>query len=483
MSSPPRHITLLICVWLCACRFADAQETPPATYNERPIHAAQAEAAHRGNLAKFKDVDHVLVLPGLFADRQQKRVEIFVEATGIEPQTIVEFLLIDAASSKGYEALLWSHARPSDIHRALEFIGMTPGKRFHPGKLQFWPKAERVLTGIGAVGDDKRIPLESLIIDKVTGRVLPAAGFVFTGSMTVSKPGMPDKKSYAADVIDPKSVVSIFNDATCVLDVPRRAPQNAVYGKQLVAPAYRFKKHELLTVTLEPELKDGKKRVVDLSLVVKPDSGADPKLPVAFELVDSRGKAVTERRGLADVLSALGALKRDGRDPFVSVRFGSDLKLGVVRQVCRLVQAIDTERGIRVEPPAKGQIYYEAFLPSARLLDRNTRVVDPWEAHLQRDKSGRLDAKLMQHRSKFVNGKSEETVRSEDVASSAGLRKHLDAEAARRKKEGRRPGPRVLLVFGDSEFKYGQLVEFLTPAMTTHNVVHVFLNADSHERD
>lgn len=483
MKIPLKNSSLVMLLWLSVCRFGDAQQTPPAGYNELPKHAAKAKAAYRTNLAKFKHVDHVLVLPGLVADRKIKRIELFAEATGIRPETIVEFLLIDAASSKGYEALLWSHAKPSDIHRALEFIGMSPGERFHPGKLQFWPKGERVLASVGVADGGERIPLESLIFDKTTGQSLPATGFVFTGSMTVSKPGMPDKKSYAADVIDPKSVVSIFNDATSVLDVPRRAPQNAVYGKQLVAPAYQFEKHQPLTVTLEPEYKDGKKRVVDLSLRVKPTSDAASKLPAAFELSDLSGKAVTEREELADVLSALGRLKRDGRDPFVSVRFDSEMKLGVVQQVCRLIQAIDTERGIRVEPPADGQLYYEAFLPRPQLLDRDTRIVDPWEVHLSLDESARQHAKLVQHKSRFVDGKRAETVTSKNVSNGKGLRMHLDTEAAQRKKEGRRPGPRVLLVFGDAELKYRPLVEFLKSAMSTHNVIHVFLDADPVERE
>ncbi len=480
MKSLPNNFSLVVAVWISTCQFGNAQETTPAGYNEVPIHAAKAKAAFRENLAKFKDSDHVLVLPGLVADRTTKRIEVSVEATGIKPQTIVEFVLIDAASSKGYEALLWSHARPSDIHRALEFIGMSPGERFHPGKLRFWPKAERVLVNVG-VGDE-RIPLETLVLDKTTGRGLPATGFVFTGSMQVNKPGMPDKKSYAADVIDPMSVVSIFNDPTCVLDIPRRALQNAVYGKQLVAPAYQFEKHQLLTVSLEPEHKDGKKRVIELSLRVKAGDDVAAKLPAAFELVAASGQPVTEREELADVLSALGRLKRDGRDPFVSVRFDSALKLGVVRHVSRLIQAIDTERGIRVGPPAPGQLYYEAFLPRRQLLDRKTRIVDPWEVHLRHDESGQLQAKLTQHQSRFVDGKEKETVRSKDVLNAVGLRNHLDEEAAQRKKDGRRPGPRVLLVFARRALKYGELVEFLTPALNTHNVVHVFPDAEPDER-
>ena len=453
---------------------ASAQEKLPEEYSERPAHAAQATAAYHVNCEKYKGVDHILILPGLIADRRQKRVQVFAEATGIEPGVIVEFLLIDAASSKGYEALLWSHARPSHIHRALEFIGIQPGAPFRPGQLRFWPKGERVLAGIGAVGQVGRIPLESLIVNKSAGRSLPAAGFVFTGSMMVQQSEMPVEKAYAADVLEPRSIASIYNDSTAVLDVPRRAPQHLVYGKQLVAPACQFGKNELLTITFEPEYKDGRKRVVDVSLSVAPAKETTTNSPIEYELADANGRPLTERRALPDVLGVFGAMKRDGHDLFVSVRFSAELNLEAVRGICRLLQAIDTERGIRIEPPSEDQLYYEAFLPDYGLLDRERRIADPWEVHLASDSVGALSAELTRHESKFVDGERLATVETNGVSSGKALRKHLDAEDARRKSAGQRPGPGVLLVFADSELSYGLLVEFLAPAMKTHKVVHVF---------
>lgn len=474
------RISPLLAVFLVA-RIVTAQDSPPSGYNERPAHSAKAAAVFETNRAKYGASEHVLVLPGLVADRETKQIEVLAEATGIKPGVIVEFLLIDAASSKGYEALLWSHARPSDIHRALEFIGMRPGEPFRPGKLRFWPKGERVLTNVRAAGDDDRIPLESLVVDQTTKQTLPATGFVFTGSITVHKPDMPDEKAYAADVIDPRSVASIYNDSTAVLDVPRRALQHLVYGQQLVAPTCRFKKNELLTVTLEPEYKDGRRRVVDVSLDVTPADKQAATRSVEFELTDTRGRALTDRRKLADVLGVFGEMKRDGHDPFVSVQFSAGLKLGTVRDVCRLLQAIDTERGIRIEPPAKDQLYYEAFLPDPGLLDRERRIVDPWEVHLTADADDSVSAKLTRHQSRFVDGERVVSVETHDVPSAKALREYLDAEDARRKSLEQRPGPRVLLVFAHPEVSYGLLVKFLAPAMTTHNVVHVFPKRESGE--
>ncbi|NQT36672.1 MAG: hypothetical protein HQ581_04235, partial [Planctomycetes bacterium] len=74
--------------------------------------------------------------------------------------------------------------------------------------------------------------------------------------------------------------------------------------------------------------------------------------------------------------------------------------------------------------------------------------------------------------------KYKSTTTTFNVDTPAALRRQLDADAARRKKAGRRPGPPILLVFADADLKYGQLLEFLGPALATHNMIHVFLESE-----
>jgi len=450
------------------------QPERPAQYGEMPIHASRVTDRYESDRVKFRDDANILVLPGLIADRKSCRVELTAEATGIASQTIVEFLLIAADSDKGYEALLWSHAKPSDVHRALEFIGMKPGEPFHPGKLRFWPKGERVIASVAAEGDSAPVRLESLVIDKSTERTLPETGFVFTGSMTVTSAGDSTRQEYAADVMDPKSVASLYNDPTTVLDIPRRARKAAVYGSQLVGPDGGLRKNELVTITLEPE---SKKRVVDLVLDIrmKKPTEENPSSPqVEFLLTDTSGKPVVDETELPAVLAYFSKLVEADRDPFVSIRFDPALPLTALTQVCKFLAMIDTERGIRIEPPESGQLYYEAFLPNRRLLQPESRVVDPWELHLKHD-GDTVKAVLELHKSAMVDGKIVVKETSHQVDSLEALRRRLDEDAARRKAEGRRPGPPVLLVFVNTRFTYGQLADYLTPVMTTHNVIHVFI--------
>lgn len=468
-------VLLLVTASTAQDNLADqSQQEHPAVYGEFPIHTEQVKAAYKANLEKYKGNEDILVLPGLVADRQSHRVALSAEATGIAPDTIIEFLLIAPDSDRGYEALLWSYARPSDVHRALEFIGMKPGKPFHPGMLRFWPKGERVIAHIAADNSDKRVPLESLVIDKNTGQSLPEVGFVFTGSLMVTSAGDSTRQSYAADVMDPKSIASLYNDMTTVMDIPRHASKEALYGTQLVGPNYTFDKNEQVTISLQPEREQ---RVVDLTLDIRESKDStknESQLPGEFLLTDENGDHLTEQPELPSVLGVFGSLVEKGRDPFVSVRFDLKLPLTDVRKVCKLLDMIDSDHGIHIEPPAAGQLYYKAFLPSLTLLDRQRRVFDPWEVHLGLA-GNKINATLMLHESAMIDGKIKTKETSIEVDSAETLSQQHDEDAARRKAAELRPRPPVLLVFAESNLTYGQLVNFLAPTMKTHNVIHVFL--------
>ena len=112
---------------------------------EAADESALAASAAQAKLRKKKRAEHrkayegnsdVLVLPGLVADRKERKVDILVEATGLAGGAVAEFLLVDQSSSHGYEALLWSFAKPSDVHAALLFIGLRPGAPYNPRALR-----------------------------------------------------------------------------------------------------------------------------------------------------------------------------------------------------------------------------------------------------------------------------------------------------------------------------------------------------------
>ena len=261
------------CFLFCAAAVAADSETAPASgLAERvaDIHLVHLEKA-RGN-------SDLLALPGVLADRKSRRVHVYAQATGVGPQDIVEFLLIAANSGHDYEALATVFAKPSDIHRALTFIGLQPGRPVNAEKLCFWPKGERVIATVAGLPPGSAygpFGFDTLLLDKVTGEPWIENGLVFVGSEYVDSPDNPAESVYAADIFGPNSIVSTYNEPTTVLDVPRQAPQSVVYGRQKLNSECLPPENVLLEIIVEPEKKDGKKRVVDLELAAQLRAGAE----------------------------------------------------------------------------------------------------------------------------------------------------------------------------------------------------------------
>ena len=202
----------------------------------------------------------MLVRPGLLANKGEKWVRIWARATGISSNDPLEFVMIPPDSGKDYEAATIAFVKPSDVHAALEFIGMKGGRPVSYMNDRCWPKGERVIVHAEFLQQGKmvRVRVEDLISNVQTKKTMPQTGFVFTDSFWIDGPN--GKRIYAADETDSKSIVSNYNDRSTVMDVPRQAPQSAVYGTQKLNPAYQLPLGTPIQFTLEPEHKDGKLR-------------------------------------------------------------------------------------------------------------------------------------------------------------------------------------------------------------------------------
>ena len=333
-------------------------EDAPPDYGGMPKRRAESDAADAKNRTTHANSPNVLVLPGLVADKEARRVEVLAETTELEPGAIIEFLIIDQTCGRGYESLLWSFARPSDIHRALEFVGMNAGKPFHPKEFRFWAKGERVIASLRKkTGKDAKdaaegggaIRLESLILDKRTGRQFEQSGFVFTGSYRIPSEAPAHGGAYAADVFEPKSIGSIFNTRLTVLDVPTRSLKGDVYGKLVLHPDAEFRPHELVTLSLEPEKKDGSRRVADLKMAFRKSEVH----PVHLRDVTS-GEALT-KGSIAHSLAEFERLASAGKDLFVQLDFADELSVEEARTYANLIKTIDKEAGFGSSRRLKGR--------------------------------------------------------------------------------------------------------------------------------
>jgi hypothetical protein len=479
---PWLRLVLLLCALSPALH---AQDSDP--YRSKPKgHAENKQAAtraHETNLKKFAGNPNVLVLPGLVADKAKKRVEVLVERTGVGRDAPCEFTVIAESSDHAYEALLIAFAKPSDVHRALEFIGTKAGESFDPATLRFWAKGEAFLLSL-ARSNEPPFRLETLLLDKRTGKPLPAEGFLFTGSRLLPDRDDPTKKVYAADEHQPKSIVSLFNSPFSVLEVPYSAAKGEVYQNTIVNPAHEIAEGALLTLIFEPVSKDGSKRVKDLVLEVQSaQASSDKTAPDAEHLkllsvqLKDADTLLNEPPTLISAIARLAALDRQRHDHFLSVRFGGNVALGQARSLARILSTIDREQGIRIDPPPPGQIYYRAFTPDRELLDRDARLDHPWELSLS-EADGRVAGRLLWVNSVWKDNatRSELEFVERPVADPQALRRELDAEIAQARREQRRSKPEVIMVFAPSTLTYGKLMAFLEPALPTHRIVHVYLD-------
>ncbi|MCX6996119.1 MAG: YdjY domain-containing protein [Kiritimatiellaeota bacterium] len=282
----------------------------------REKNKARVADAYAANLKKYKDDGQALVLPGLVADRKRRRIEIAVESTGLGPDAPCEFMVIGETSGHGYEARLSALAKPSAVHQALRFIGREPGEPYNPDALRFWPKGEPLALTL-LRPQQPSIRIEKLIKDQRTGKTLPEAGFLFTGSRMVEQFEHPEKKVYAADEYDPKAIVSLFNSLDAVLQVPYLAPQGAVYANCVINPDVALPEGALMTLVIEPVNPNEARHIKNLVLRVEPGPAAAPRPATDMDRLNSLSVQLQEadtvlnkEPRLRAVLEAITALDR-----------------------------------------------------------------------------------------------------------------------------------------------------------------------------
>src|SRR2546430_647439 len=424
---------------------------------EKPDLAAIAsKQAYDQNLKQFNDNPDYLVLPGLLANRKDKTVRLYGRATGLGAGDPVEFFIIPADSGKDYESLTVAFVKPSEVNRALQFIGMKPGRCVNYNNNEYWPKGERVLMSVEWA--THRVRAEELVLDTRTKKTLPLTGLVYAGSHTI-KPEDGGKEMFAADVSDSRSISSVYNERSTVLDIPYQWPQGQVYGALKPNPDHKLDAGQPIQIVLEPEHKDGKTRIRDLALkVLQKDR---------FTLVDSSNKPIASEIDLVHLLAEFGKYTETGQDPFVTIDVAPNLNLQQVHEFFSLIQTLDRENGIRVEAPPPGQLYYRAFFPEEQWRDRTKRLGRPWELHPNvGNANGSLSGTLILPPDDIDNNGGQSDLKFV-VQSPEELAKTL-------KEKSDRWSPTVY-IFATPEIKYGALLDFIRPAMKTHPGVYIFL--------
>jgi hypothetical protein len=489
------HLYTLICFFfssaLVGCAIEDAAAQPETIKPSLTNNLILVEQTFKERLEKYKDNDDIMVCRGLIADRKTKKITIQGQSTGIKGGETAEFFLIAEDSGNDYEAAAITFAKPSDIHKALLFIGAEQGRDVNIKDMQFWPKGERLLLTLrpdpALKLNFKSVRIERMIMNIRTEKSLSESGFIFIGSKYIEKKDAPGKKFYSADISDPKSVVSNYNEPYSVLSVSYPATQNEVYNIQRMNKEYVIPAEGFFEIDIEPEYKDGKKRVKDLALRMQnPENEAGSGIDkVVFQLKDKDGRILNKKSDMNSILALFVSIVKDGHDPCVLLKFDDKLTIETISQLCGILSSIETQSGIRVEAPPEGHIYYKAFTPVEDQRDRANRIVQPWELYLSSTDSG-------------VTGKFTivEEIWPEDLSILKPDLNPVDIEVpdpetllkemkkgleAKRAKDI--PAPGAIFVFIDKSIAYGELLRFLKPVLPIQSIIYVYLNEQAEIRE
>lgn len=449
---------------------AAAQDDAPAPWRQTNLDVVAA-ATLRDQASASNNTD-LLVRRGLLANRKEGTVRFWAEATGIEGKE-TEFFLISEKSGHDYEALAIAFVQPGDVREALAFLGMTPGTPVDPTACRFWPKGERVRvlftwTPPSLAGEPvavQSVAAENLIFDKARKAPLPAAGFVFTGARQLPLPQDPGRTGCSADLFDPHSIASAYNDPDTLLDVPHQATKDVVYGWLFPNPDYRFAKGQLIEVLLQPERTDGTRRVRNLTLQASPGEGTNA--PPRFTLAGLDSPPRLETRDVGALLGAFQSCTNRHQDPFVSFTPDPALPLAQVRLVCALLEMAENQATLRMEPPAEGHLYFRAFLPAEKFRTRENWIVKPWELDLTQTTSGATGV-VTSVSEKWEKDNSEPTllVEPRPVPSPDALNTFL---------AGQKIEIPVMVIHAPASLSYGVLTAYARALLPTHPTVWVFL--------
>jgi hypothetical protein len=110
---------------------------------------------------------------------------------------------------KAHETVVNFDVKPSDVHKALESLGLKAGKPARgEGAVASGPEVKIFLEVPGLGGISRRIPIEKTLLDKKTGKTMPPLKWIFTGSvMKQIDPAKPEL-TYAADMTG--TLIGIF---------------------------------------------------------------------------------------------------------------------------------------------------------------------------------------------------------------------------------------------------------------------------------
>ena len=171
---------------------------------------------------------------GLVVDLTKKTVTIPCKVAPRKLPNLSEVYPIEVVASfgapkgqKAHETVVTFEVKPSEVHQALEKLGLKPGK---PAKGDGGvPEGPEVLISIELIGPGgiaRKVPVERALVDRRTGKSMPKMKWLFTGSTHKQVDPAKPEKVYAADqtgtliAIFPVTDETVFQSSLTMKDEP-----------------------------------------------------------------------------------------------------------------------------------------------------------------------------------------------------------------------------------------------------------------------
>lgn len=157
---------------------------------------------------------------GLVVDKSSRTVTIPAKVAPRKLPNLKEIYPIEVVATfpapkgqKAHETIVTFDAKPSEVHKALEGLGLKAGKPILGEGTATGPEVLIFLETSGEDGKAKRIPIEETLIDKKTGSKMPSVKWLFTGSAFKFPDPEKDDKVYGADLTGTLiTVLPVTND-------------------------------------------------------------------------------------------------------------------------------------------------------------------------------------------------------------------------------------------------------------------------------
>src|SRR5262249_53408415 len=110
---------------------------------------------------------------------------------------------------KAHETVVTIEAKPGEVHKALETLGLKPGKPV-VGDVKEGARgpAVNVYIEVPTSTGTRRVPIEKVLIDPRSGKSMPKVKWIFTGSAMKKPDPQKDEKVYGADLTG--TLIAIF---------------------------------------------------------------------------------------------------------------------------------------------------------------------------------------------------------------------------------------------------------------------------------